>query len=457
MKKFTLFALAALLAVPAVKADETPGYVEPLIIEEMVAQRVSPNGLWIGGQDILGSVAYSYSLLIDRKYTFIEYVQGFGSSMANNGLLVGEYFHTEQQAAVMRPMGHGVPRPLRDMGISSFLGVSGDGSRAVGWINSFTGGLFYIPFYCDIASDGNVGEPQPIPCPTNVPGGRGGAQQCIAICASLDGKVVAGSITDGSGFREFPVVFIQGEDEEWSYVFPTASLSDNGSLSFAPNMALSNDGKTLFFVQYVYNGDVNTLPDNTIPYTYDIESGTLTKYNCKAETLIPYQVLADGTLVGATYMQSFFPFVTWILPPGETDFVEFTKYAEDHYPGILPWLEDNLGNYGVIGYDDEGKEIYGSYIISGNIYFSDDKSVIVGGVPFGDGYSYVFKAEDVVPGANPGNGDDTGSVETVASADSSLVDVYDICGVKVLSKADRSALSTLPRGIYIVNGKKLKL
>lgn len=42
-------------------------------------------------------------------------------------------------------------------------------------------------------------------------------------------------------------------------------------------------------------------------------------------------------------------------------------------------------------------------------------------------------------------------------AESRQIVVYDICGVKVLETPDASLLHTLPKGIYIVEGKKVML
>lgn len=50
------------------------------------------------------------------------------------------------------------------------------------------------------------------------------------------------------------------------------------------------------------------------------------------------------------------------------------------------------------------------------------------------------------------------SVETFNEADNdSTVTVFTLQGIRVLDKADRSELTTLPKGIYVVNGKKLAI
>lgn len=48
----------------------------------------------------------------------------------------------------------------------------------------------------------------------------------------------------------------------------------------------------------------------------------------------------------------------------------------------------------------------------------------------------------------------TSSIESVADETSDLINVYTTSGLHILKNADKTALNTLPKGIYIVNGKK---
>ena len=58
-----------------------------------------------------------------------------------------------------------------------------------------------------------------------------------------------------------------------------------------------------------------------------------------------------------------------------------------------------------------------------------------------------------------GNGETTG-IENIEIGDDSRFDVYTVMGLRVLSASDRSALSSLPAGIYILrseSGKTVKI
>ncbi len=49
----------------------------------------------------------------------------------------------------------------------------------------------------------------------------------------------------------------------------------------------------------------------------------------------------------------------------------------------------------------------------------------------------------------------TAGIADVSFSDSDILDVYDIAGVRVLSGVKREALSSLAKGIYVINGKKI--
>ena len=66
-----------------------------------------------------------------------------------------------------------------------------------------------------------------------------------------------------------------------------------------------------------------------------------------------------------------------------------------------------------------------------------------------------------------GNGDDEyityvfgreeGSVGSLTGSEENLITVYDLLGRKILENVEKTSLSSLRRGIYIVNGKKVSI
>ena len=71
-------------------------------------------------------------------------------------------------------------------------------------------------------------------------------------------------------------------------------------------------------------------------------------------------------------------------------------------------------------------------------------SVIVGGNPYGDMFSYIIAS-------------DNAGIEGMEVAVAEHYIVYNLSGIKVLTTKDKTQLSSLPKGIYIINGKKIKL
>lgn len=224
---------------------------------------------------------------------------------------------------------------------------------------------------------------------------------------------------------------------------------------FGPNMAISSDGSKLLVMQNHHDQGVSA-----DAYTYsdliliDTNTSELTKLNSGNHvSLVPLQILDDGTLtVWGHPTLEFIPYVTYMQRPDSNEFEEAVTFLEEKIPAYYPWLEDTLGMYGVIGYDPEtGAEIRGDYIVSGIMTFSEDLSVVAGGLPLGEGISYIYYKE--------GGFDfmQSGVKDMVAAPENGLFNVYNLNGVKVMATEDASRINNLPKGIYIVNGKKVAL
>lgn len=466
MKKIYLITICLFLSILG-KAQETDDYAVPQIVDYMVSQRISADGTWIAGQDVYGALLYRYNTSTKEVEEFESMYTGIGNCVSNTGIIVGQDFAGyDQHAAVVIRGRNYIPPSLEGVGMSSLDGITPDGRRAVGYLTNLQGGVMYIPFYCNISASGIVGDPQPLPYPTrDVTGSTPYVVKALWI--SDDGNTIAGLVTTGSGFYEYPIIFQMNEKKEWSYKIPSALTQNNrGMYPFMANMALSADGKTLFLCQ-ARNSDngPSTVIDDLKPYVYDIENDILTEIETDIEMMIPIQILGDGSLLAATYYRAFMPLVSYIKTPDSDKFIKFTDYVMDAKPEIYPWLEDTLGEFGVIGYDEDSQPIYGEYIITGNVYVSSDLSVITGGYSFGDGFSYIFTEEEInqpdpEPEPEPEPEDPpTDGIQSIGDDIdfSSAVEVYDITGRKVLQTINKEEINYLPKGIYIVNGKKIKL
>ena len=545
MKKQYLLALAC--SISAAAFAQSDDYVKPVEIEYMAAQHVSPNGLHIAGQDVLGSMVYYYDVKnggLPREYTGAS--TGIGNCVADNGMIVGQYFGNAEQAALFY---NGQYKTLYTSQ-SALNGITPDGTRACGYRTN-NGAVPYVPMVVEIKADGSFGTVTNLPYPKNdlfgdIP------QFVTAVSISDDGMTIVGMVQDGLGFYQWPIIYTQDpETGKWSYSQPTEQffnpdnltvpkypeeivwgengapvyprpedfltpeeyalwqkyieeygdlykdeaymfLSPEGEAAYKAASAkfdkeaneylanifdkyylemqavgfneqwldnlysLSPDGKTMVAIQAKTEADVPTnIYLNYTPYVFKTEDNsysTLPTSYGEGEFLIPTSILYDGTMMFVSSADSFVPWVASMVLPGKSEFTPFMEFLGDYIPSYLPWLEDSqLTEYGVIGYDENDQPIYGDYTITGRVGISKDYKTIFGGVPVGDGLSYVYYTPDGI------NVDVSGvnEIPLDPTQEDAVYNVYNLSGLKVMTTDDASRVQNLPKGIYIVNGKKV--
>ncbi|MCH5233856.1 MAG: hypothetical protein J1E16_01060 [Muribaculaceae bacterium] len=228
-------------------------------------------------------------------------------------------------------------------------------------------------------------------------------------------------------YKEANKLLSEAIDEYWKKMAKISKYA-----RFAPNMALSPDGKTLMAALGI--SDDEYLSDEStgyITYKFDLSSGEYSEIISEYDTLIPTQVMDDGTFVAIGAPNSLLAYRSYIVLPGTTEFISFDQYIEDTNPQYLSWVNNNL-------------DFFGSGVVSGILSFSKDMSVIVGGLLFNEMMSYV------ITDANAG-------MEKIMLPESEIYKIYNLSGIPVLSTKDKTEITHLPKGIYIINGKKIKL
>lgn len=153
--------------------------------------------------------------------------------------------------------------------------------------------------------------------------------------------------------------------------------------------------------------------------------------------LYPSQILSDGTLV-ATLPKMAVP-NTYLLLSGAEDFITIREFLEPEYPELSNWMDETIP--------------YGS----GLVCVSDDMSVMAGGLlsdqlaDYGEKNDYYYSSY-VFYNLAPA------SVENLSlSPFDGSYKVYNLQGVKMLETKEIKEISNLPKGIYIINGKKIVL
>lgn len=235
-------------------------------------------------------------------------------------------------------------------------------------------------------------------------------------------------------------VYLEAVDEYWRQMHLLGVGQNFGGYQF-----MSSDGSLMITLR---GGQ---------PYYFQTNSDDFQMRSVRNSSgLTPYQLLQDGTILAVSSENAFFPYTSYILGPEENQYKLFTDFIKENYPQVYPWIEDNIGQYGVIGYEGD-EPLYGNYIISGVMSVSDDFSTICGGLPIGDLLSYVFYTKPTVEPENPEGPDspDENGIDAIVPDAEGLYHVFSTTGVLLLTTHDESTLEALPSGIYIINSTKI--
>lgn len=507
MKKITLLSIFALTTFTPVVAESS---LEPVLLEDTYLTKISPAGSFAAGQDGYGSLTIGYDIITGLAEIYPACFPGDGNCVSNNGFIVGQEMQVDgMYAAIMKDGEITVTDALKRGGMSQFNSITPDGSRACGYITNTSGrGALLVPFYCDITPEGELLEPVLLPCPERDLFGSK-PQYIIGGCISDDGKVIVGLVTDGTGGYSWPIIFREDADGKWSYTQPTESLfnSDNLSLPDDPDetpirleepspedymtpeqiedyhkiLAQNPDYEEYWnfmtdeaYLQYYnahlqwaeevsnsyyeafdkyheamsqmgrdqhFGGILLISPDgsymitaqNGNPYRFNLENDTFAPLEIRTDGFSLTQILSDGTLVGCSII-NYSPYMGYICPAGSSEFFKMTDYLAEFRPEDYEWLETTSLNSGM-------------ELITGIPLLSDDMQTICGGYYDGVGgaLSYVFRSVSQ-------NG-----VENVTVSEEGVLNVYNLQGVKVKDVKNNDDLRTLPKGIYIVNGKKIAI
>ena len=245
------------------------------------------------------------------------------------------------------------------------------------------------------------------------------------------------------------------------YIDREALLSS--SVFFIENcMAMNTDGTVLATSQsksFHVDGFIYPVQFE-IPYIFNLEDDTWRKVGDDFSRILTNQVLRDGTVVGALpnigpSSPDASPVHSYILLPDAEEFITIAEYLEGSDPSAFSWMDDYLHHEIQIGIDETGAPVYADMFVSGLVSFSDDRSVISAGV---DGWSwdtqtgYYFTY--VLTNLNEAGID---SRELEFPAEDTGITVYNLQGVQVMKTTRKSDISNLPKGIYLINGKKIAL
>ncbi|MCH5229493.1 MAG: hypothetical protein J1F12_05795 [Muribaculaceae bacterium] len=236
MKKFLALGLISICSAMTFAQD----YVEPVVIPDATARKISQDGKWVGCH---GTSIVIYNVETNKSEVYAECSLGNGNAIALSGLTVGSQ---EDYAALMKEGKLILPEIFVEAEFAGFNGITSDGSRLVGFVKNPVligddetdpydeGIIAYVPVYADIDPDGNIESYEVLPYPEkdflgNVP------QAVRGIWISNDGKTILASMTDSNGRMEDPIVYTQSENGDWEYTTPTKEFFNPEGIDIPEN------------------------------------------------------------------------------------------------------------------------------------------------------------------------------------------------------------------------------
>ena len=223
MKK-NLLVIAMMAAGVAAQAN----FVEPLALPGYSWQGISPDGKYIVSE-LNGSITI-LDLETWEEYTYEEdyttgasYSGGLGNYLSSTGIILGATTYDGPASYWQAGEWHQL-NCEGTTGVCLANGITPDGSRICGSVGMSpmsidSDGIMQLPCVWDLTSDGVYGAYQILPHPEKDFTGRT-PQYITAICISEDGKTIAGQVRDYTGFLQYPIVYTQNADGEWSYSLP---------------------------------------------------------------------------------------------------------------------------------------------------------------------------------------------------------------------------------------------
>lgn len=224
MKKLLLTGMLG-LSILGVSAQD----IDPLQFPYYYFVKMSPNGKFVGSM-CGGAQLYDVEnkAILDYSDCFL----GLGNTIADNGMAVGDY---ADHAMIMNNGYNVTPPSLRNFPFCDLNAITRDATRLCGLANNpEPDGVMFVPIYCDIDADGNIGEVHILPYPKEDFLGNPPVY-VTAVWISDDGKSILGQMTDFFGRQCDPIMFYEDEDGEWSSWLPTRKLFNPDNIQMPEN------------------------------------------------------------------------------------------------------------------------------------------------------------------------------------------------------------------------------
>lgn len=219
---------------------------------------------------------------------------------------------------------------------------------------------------------------------------------------------------------------IKNYDREYNKILNSSVIFDLNEIAISPDGSLIGCS----YIDYTQGDEVaGIIKINTL-------TGEVQKYISNAYELYTTQILSNGTMLLSQPMVDVAP-ETYIILPDKTEIIDIKDYFETEYPDYLNWINEYVGNTGTI-YANEDMTMFTGSVLPVDC---DRVEEITGGYY---AFTYVFSP-------------DLASVGSLGINTEQRYRVYSIQGYKILDTDKIDDLNNLPKGFYIINGKKTLL
>lgn len=240
------------------------------------------------------------------------------------------------------------------------------------------------------------------------------------------------------------------EDIFWEYMDQYWAIVDS-SLNFVyNNMALSLDGNWLA-ASADLDSELET-PDYAA-YLCNLSNEEWTKISPERGSYLVNQAFAGGIAI-INSVAGVYPSSSYVYISENDELMPINDFICQDNPEYTEWFDKYTTNKIITGVDEEtGEYEYSSEVtVTGIASMSEDFSVVASGV---DGY-YLEKDmyfTYIMSGLYSG----VEEIEMSPLDVNQTYRVYNLQGVKMMESKMKTDLQSLPKGIYIINGKKVKI
>lgn len=199
-----------------------------------------------------------------------------------------------------------------------------------------------------------------------------------------------------------------------------------------------------------------TYKNESGPFVINLKDDSYEFLSQKESAPLVTSVANDGTMLGYSTLWAIRQ--SYVLPAGQKDFIPIQDYVTSKNPELGKWMQDNM--YHQL-YGAEWDETYNTFVdhifdgyATGMAFTNPDFSLLA----FAVEDDWNWETSGVITYGYIFSLDAMGSVESIMDQPSDGVfRVFNLQGLKVLETKNPAEINDLPKGIYVVNGKKISI